>query len=152
MPVFKYQVIDARGRSLAGTMPAPDEKTLEQNLRKAGLWLTEASVDRPASARAAPKASGHRVRLSGKRGRRELIDFCTLMTYQLRAGVPLVRALEVAGMDCKDKRFEQVVRGLGSHLESGPPISLASSKPASSAASSPKPSPISRATWNGWNS
>jgi type IV pilus assembly protein PilC len=119
MPVFKYQVIDARGRSLAGTMPAPDEKTLEQNLRKAGLWLTEATVDRPASARAAPKASGHRVRLSGKRGRRELIDFCTLMTYQLRAGVPLVRALEVAGMDCKDKRFEQVVRGLGSHLESG---------------------------------
>src|SRR5215468_5616442 len=111
MPVFRYQVIDARGRSLTGTMPAPDEKTLELDLKKAGLWLTEACIDNP-TARVVAGGSKSNVKLSGKRGRRELIDFCTLMSYQLRAGVPLVKGLEVAGQDCKDRRFEKVLRGL----------------------------------------
>src|SRR5438445_1105958 len=118
MPTFRYQVIDARGRSLTGVMPAPDEKTLEQDLKKAGLWLTEAVVDRP-TAKAAPKSGKSAVRLSGKQGRRELIDFCTLMTYQLRAGVPMIKALEVAGMDCKDRRFEKVLGGVRTLIESG---------------------------------
>jgi type II secretory pathway component PulF len=119
MPVFRYQVVDAKGRTLNGTMPATDETALEQSLKKAGLWITEVSVDRPASARAVPKIAGRGARLSGKRGRRELIDFCTLMTYQLRAGVPMVRALEVAGQDCKDPKFGKVMTGLQSYIESG---------------------------------
>jgi type IV pilus assembly protein PilC len=118
MPTFKYQVIDARGRSLTGIMPAADEKTLEQDLKKAGLWLTEAVIDRP-TVRLVPKSGNSSIRLNGKRGRRELIDFCTLMTYQLRAGVPLVKGLEVTGQDCKDKRFEKVLHGLKGFLESG---------------------------------
>ena len=119
MPIFRYQVVDAKGRTLNGTMPAKDESTLEQSLKKAGLWLTEAAVDRPASARAVPKVGRRGGRLGGKRGRRELIDFCTLMTYQLRVGVPLVRALEVAGQDCKDPGFSKVMTGLQGLIESG---------------------------------
>jgi len=119
MPIFRYQVVDAKGRTLNGTMPANDEASLEQTLKKAGLWITDVKVDRPGSAREAPKFSGRGPRLSGKRGRRELIDFCTMMTYQLRAGIPLVRALEVAGQDCKDPRFGKVMTGLQHHIESG---------------------------------
>ena len=119
MPIFRYQVVDAKGRTLSGTMPANDEAALEQSLKKAGLWITEVAVDRPASARAVPTIAGRGAKLSGKRGRRELIDFCTLMTYQLRVGVPLVRALEVAGQDCKDQKFQKVLIGVQGLIESG---------------------------------
>src|SRR5437879_4623154 len=97
MPTFRYQVVDAKGRTLSGSMPANDEAALEQSLKKAGLWITEVALERPVAVRTVTRNRGQHVRLSGKRGRRELIDFCTLMTYQLRVGVPLVRALGVAG-------------------------------------------------------
>src|SRR6266446_3960196 len=58
MPIFRYQVVDAKGRTLNGSMPAADEASLEQTLKKAGLWITDVKVDRPGSARAAPKFSG----------------------------------------------------------------------------------------------
>src|SRR6266404_5299076 len=118
MPIFRYQVVDAKGRTLNGTMPATDEASLEQSLKKAGLWITEVKVDRPGSARAAPKFSGRGPRLSGERGRRELSDFCAMMTDPRRAGMPLVRALEVAGQDCTVPRLGKVMTGLQDHIES----------------------------------
>src|SRR6476660_8307498 len=47
MPVFRYQAIDRRGRNLSGIMPALDESNLEQRLKRIGLWLTTAILERP---------------------------------------------------------------------------------------------------------
>ena len=120
MPVFRYQAIDKRGRSLGGVMPALDESNLELRLKRLGLWLTESAIEKlePAGA-AAPKSEVRWLRLRGKPKRRELIDFCTLMTFQVRAGIPLAKALEVACQDCQDAAFQKVLSGLQGHLESG---------------------------------
>ncbi len=119
MPIFRYQAIDRRGRSLAGVMPAMDESNLELRLRGLGLWLTEAAAEKSRATSAAPKSGAPWLRLSAKRRRRELIDFCTLMTFQTRVGIPLAKALDVACQDCKDAAFQAVLRGLQSQLESG---------------------------------
>jgi type IV pilus assembly protein PilC len=120
MPVFRYQAIDKRGRSLGGVMPALDESNLERRLKGLGLWLTEAALEKPESAgKAAPKSEVRWLRLHGRRSRRELIDFCTLMTFQVRAGIPLAKAIEVACQDCKDAAFQKVLSGVQGHLESG---------------------------------
>ena len=120
MPVFRYQAIDKRGRSLGGVMPALDESNLELRLKRLGLWLTESAIEKlePAGA-AAPKSEVRWLRLRRKPKRRELIDFCTLMTFQVRAGIPLAKALEVACQDCQDAAFQKVLSGLQGHLESG---------------------------------
>ena len=100
---------------MSGTMPAPDESSLEQKLKAAGLWLTEATAQRPVTVMATTKAHASDVRrfkLSGGRGRRELIEFCTLMTFQIKVGVTLVRALDVACQDCKSDGFRAVLRGV----------------------------------------
>jgi type IV pilus assembly protein PilC len=60
-----------------------------------------------------------KIRLRGKRQRRELIDFCTVLTVQVREGVPLVQALEATGEDCKDPQFREVITGLQTQIESG---------------------------------
>ena len=120
MPVFRYQAIDKRGRYLNGLMPALDEPNLEVRLRGLGLWLTDAALEKPeAPGAAAPRSDVRGLHLRGKRLRRELIEFCTLMTFQVRAGIPLAKALEVACQDCKDLTFQKVLTGLQAHLESG---------------------------------
>ena len=120
MPVFRYQAIDKRGRSLGGVMPALDESGLERRLKGLGLWLTEAVAQKaePYGAEA-PRSQLGWLKLNSKQRRRELIDFCTLMTFQVRAGIPLAKALEVACQDCKDATFQKVLTGLQAHLESG---------------------------------
>src|SRR5579859_3960050 len=120
MPVYQYEAIDQRGKSLKGTMPAADEPNLERKLKDAGLWLTEAFVHRTTtSVVAGPNAAARRFKLRGSRGRRELIDFCTLMTFQIRVGLPIVRALEVATQDCKIPGFQAVLMDLQRQIESG---------------------------------
>ena len=44
MPVFRYEAVDQKGRTLKGEMPALSEPNLEQKLRGLGLWLTESSI------------------------------------------------------------------------------------------------------------
>jgi type IV pilus assembly protein PilC len=105
---------------MSGMMPAHDEANLDQKLSQLGLWLTDASQERVTAAGEAVSRTDQRwFRASSKRGRRELIDFCTLMTFQIRVGVPLARALEVAQQDCKDPGFKNVLSGLQKDLESG---------------------------------
>src|SRR5215207_10166748 len=112
MPIFTYQATDQRGRSFRGSMPANDESNLEERLREAGLWLIDANLERAGhdkNRRAEGQVS--KVKLSGKRKRRTLIEFCTLMSFQIRVGVPLIQALQVAVQDCEDPKFRKVLGG-----------------------------------------
>jgi len=120
MPLFRYQAIDTTGNNITGTMIAPDEPALESKLKDIGCWLVDASADRPAPMvdKAARSQRGWLSWWGGVR-RREVIDFCTLMAFQTKVGVPLVQALEVAGMECENPRFQEVLVGVRRHLEGG---------------------------------
>src|ERR1035441_959178 len=120
MPVWAYQAIDKGRHSLGGVMPAHDESNLELRLKGLGLWLTDATVEKlEAAGSVAPKSEMRWLHLGRKQRRRELIDFCTLMTFQVQAGIPLGKAIEVACQDCKDPAFQTVLTGLQGHIESG---------------------------------
>jgi type II secretory pathway component PulF len=119
MPLYEYQAIDKRGRNLTGVMPAEDELSLDGKLKDAGLWLTDANITWPKTAANNPNAPVRRFRLRGSRGRRELIDFCTLMTFQIRAGITVVKALEVACNDCKNDGFKEVLVDMQRQIEGG---------------------------------
>ena len=120
MPVFRYQAVDKGGRHLGGLMLATDEVNLDQKLKALGLWLTESQAERPSvSLEDIPLIERIRLRFQSRRRRRELIDFCTLMSYQVRVGVPMVKALESATHDCKDVRFRKVLAGMQKHVEGG---------------------------------
>jgi type IV pilus assembly protein PilC len=120
MPVYRYQAVDRRGRNLSGLMPAHDESNLEQKLKALGLWLTEVTREQPgAPTDKFNPSDSHWSRIRGKRQRRDLIEFCTLMSYQVRVGIPLARALEASSEDCGDPAFRHVLTGLQNQIESG---------------------------------
>jgi type II secretory pathway component PulF len=120
MPIFTYQATDQRGRSFRGSMPANDESNLEERLRQAGLWLIDATIERGGHLKdRRTEGQVSKISLRGKRKRRTLIEFCTLMSFQIRVGVPLIQALQVAVQDCEDPQFRKVLTGMQKHLESG---------------------------------
>src|SRR5262245_46863357 len=120
MPVFRYEAIDKTGRGIHGLMPAHDESNLEEKLRTFGIWLIDASPEKPPSLEAKAAASRHGWLMGwGRVQRRELIEFCTLMSFLTRVGIPLLQALEVASMDCHDPRFRPVLETLQRDIESG---------------------------------
>src|SRR5262245_2802149 len=119
MPLFHYQATDQRGRNFQGSMAAHAESNLEEKLKQAGLWLIEAAIQRPTSIETPAEGQVSRASLRGKRRRRTLIEFCTLMSFQIRVGIPLIQSLEVAIQDCDDLRFRRVLMGLQRSLESG---------------------------------
>jgi type II secretory pathway component PulF len=118
MPVFTYTAVDDRGRQHRGTMPALSESQLEEKLGTTGVWLLEAIQQRaPSTADAAAKSrrgwTGAQVK------RRDLIEFCTLMCFQARVGVPLMHALDVASQDCENPVFRKILGSLKGYIESG---------------------------------
>ena len=120
MPVFKYQAVDVKGRGVDGSMVAYDEINLESKLKAIDMWLIEATVSHAPSiaAKAAADRSGW-LSTFRKIKRRELIEFCTLMAFETRVGIPLIQALEIATHDCNDLRFRRILEGVKQQLESG---------------------------------
>jgi type II secretory pathway component PulF len=55
----------------------------------------------------------------GNVGRRELINFCTLMGFLTKVGIPLVQALEIAANDCEKPAFNLVLADLKRNVECG---------------------------------
>src|SRR5687768_4530269 len=97
-------------------MPATSEANLEEKLQVTDVWLPEAKVFRSAKEKA-PELSPNFTGVAVKR--RDLIDFCTLMAFQSKVGVPLMQALEVAAGDCENTGMKKVLTGLSRHIEAG---------------------------------
>jgi type IV pilus assembly protein PilC len=115
MAVFQYRGLDNKGRAVIGTMAAEDAINLEEKLRASGYWLLKAEVKEHSASAKKGAFSGMAAGVK----RRDLIEFCTMMNFQSRAGVPLVQALKVVAEDCENVRFRGVIQGLHRHLESG---------------------------------
>lgn len=161
MPFYRYKAVDAAGQVRRGTMSAADELSLERALKAAELWLTEAQVA-PATITPAilQNRSGGGPKIPSGRKRRALLEFCTMMSYQTKVGVPMVQAISAIASQCDDPAFREVVWGVKRELESGhqlyeamakyhrtfPPSSSGSCRPVSSAPTCPAPSWNSSAT------
>lgn len=113
MTNFQYTGVDHGGRKVRGKLAASDESSLETKLQGMGLWLVEARAERASG----KKATGRRMAKGGMR--RELINFCILMSFQLKVGIPMMTALQVAAEDCENPGFRQVLNDVKDLVESG---------------------------------
>lgn len=114
MTTYHYVGIDQGGRKISGQMAAVDEGGLEARLQSMGLWLVEANPEKATGAR---RATGRR--LAGGSSRRELINFCVLMSFQLRVGITMMTALQVAAEDCERAEFRNMLLQLREEVEAG---------------------------------
>ena len=121
MPLYQYVGMNEDGRRVMGSMTAGDEAGLERKLRGMGLWLIESEQKKEVS-KAESAASGRTLPMAlrrAKKRRRLMIEFCTLLGFQVRVGIPLVQALDVATTDCESPEFRRILLGVKEHLEAG---------------------------------
>lgn len=117
MQQFQYDGVDAQGRSVAGRLIAADEAGVEDQLRRQGIWLIEARPELDGS-----QGNGRPKRGAGKTGggsRRELISFCTLMSFLCKVGIPVVQAVEIAAQDSEHEGFRNLLGELKRDVEGG---------------------------------
>jgi type IV pilus assembly protein PilC len=115
MPSFGYVGIDRSGRNVAGKMLAEDETELEGKLQELGLWLVSAKTDKSLDKAAARR----KARFGQGVSRQELVNFCTVMSFQLKVGITMITALQVAAEDCESRHFRTVLMEVKKLVESG---------------------------------
>ena len=118
MPIYYYQGVDKQGKTIKGSMYADDEASLDQRLRSVGVWVVHATKDLETPAKKVKESDAGASVSPGKR-RRALIDFCTMMYFQTKAGVPLDAALDSFAGHYETLSFRRVVAGVQKRLESG---------------------------------
>ena len=119
MPVFQYRGVDNQGQWVSGMMAAASESALEERLKSTGHWLLHAE-SQPDIVDSKPRIGPKSWLASwGEARRRDLIEFCTMMAFQTKAGIPLFQAIEVAMHDCENPRFKKVIQGIHHDVEGG---------------------------------
>ncbi|MCW5557154.1 MAG: type II secretion system F family protein [Verrucomicrobiae bacterium] len=113
MTTYLYRGVDARGRTRSGRMTVSDESALEDRLHADGIWLLQA---RTAPARDGARARGARV------NRRELVQFCALLEFLTRVGIPIAQALDLAAQDTGRAAWSRLYADLRRDVEAGLPL------------------------------
>jgi type IV pilus assembly protein PilC len=115
MAFYQYKAMDASGRIVNAEVEAEHLQDLEMRLRGMKLDLINARIKRRSL-----------FSFTRKHTRQDLINFCFYLEQLLRAGVPLLEALnDLAQSLEKGHPFQRIVAGLVDHIESGKHFSRA---------------------------
>ncbi len=144
MPSFSYTAFDTRGDEKSGVLDATSSEQAVANLKVMGLFPTEVRqggidkvepglrtgserVPKPRSTQAASRGLNMNIRLPFLSGvsRKELAVFTRQLAVLLRAGMPLVRGLEVLARQEKNAALREIVTALADQLRSGGTLSEA---------------------------
>ena len=135
MSLFNYTAVDARGTEQAGSLEASDARQLAALLRQQGLHPTSVApvVSALTKGAAPPSIRENKGRstmnISGWRpfGRRvrprELAVLTRQLAMLLRAGMPLLRGLEVLGRQERNGPLRAVLASLADGIKSGGTLS-----------------------------
>lgn len=109
MAKYDYRAIDANGKVKKGTIEANNEDTAKSKLRAEGLSITEFGDSKDIS-----------ISL-GKKGvkNKDLSVFCKQFAAVLRAGVPVISALDMMATSTENKTLRTAIEEAGAHVQKG---------------------------------
>lgn len=119
MPVYSYTVADYTGQKINGRMEAKDKTTVINNLRKSQLIII--------SLRELKEKEVKALKRGGKLRLEELLVFFRQLTALVRAGIPLVKSLNIIFSQAENPFLKEIVSSLISQIESGTSLSEAMS-------------------------
>lgn len=124
MPRFSYKAIDANGAERSGSLEAVDGQQAALALRGQGLFPTQVGADEgSAKSPAIGLRPGRRPRLARRITTREIASFTRQLSILLRAGMPLLRGLEVLARQERNPSLQGVIASLADQIKSGGSLS-----------------------------
>ena len=117
MATYRYKAIDGSGRSVTGEVQA--DTTDQASERLVAKGITPVSLTEVRQRQAKRKESGGRVRDE------ELILFTTQLSTMLRAGVPMLRSVEILENEAENRRLKAACEAMASDIRGGLPLHAA---------------------------
>ena len=105
---YRWQATDRKGQKLKGQTVGPNEAFVKQQLRKQGLTPVTVSKEFTLFAAAKPAIKGQDIAL-----------FARQMATMMKAGVPLVQALELIGRGNENKSMSEMILAIKASIEGG---------------------------------
>ena len=123
MPDYAYKAADTGGAVIRGIRFANNEEELATHLKEAGLYLIEFKEARARQIRNFLEG----IQIGGP-GRRGLVEFSNNMGVMIKAGVPLIQALNELREDIENKYFKKVLGQMIENIQGGDHLYVAMSK------------------------
>ncbi|HBZ02366.1 MAG TPA: type II secretion system F family protein [Lachnospiraceae bacterium] len=110
MAKYDYRGLDASGKVKKGTIEANNEETAKTRLRAEGINITEFGESKD-------------IELGGifkkKVKNKDLSVFCKQFAAVLRAGVPVIAALDMLATSTENKRLRESIEQASTHVQKG---------------------------------
>lgn len=114
MPRYSCRVATTRGEVQSIAIDAPDAGSAATELSSKGYVILEVEEQ---------QSSRRRRSLFGRVSARELFIFTKQLHILVRAGIPMVSALEILGSDHPNRKFRGIVENMAVSVESGESLS-----------------------------
>src|SRR4030067_136081 len=113
MPIFKYRVRDKSGKSIAGTIDAPDLQMAGDQLYTLGYFpISVEKVEETVSLNLSEVWDRfQKVKLE------ELLVFTQQLSTLYKAGLPFLTGLESIIEQVKNKKFKKILEGVRKQIE-----------------------------------
>jgi general secretion pathway protein F len=116
MPVFEYKGINKQGRQTKGVLDADNPRTLKENLRKQGIFLSDYREAEEGIAKSTSKrGAGAGATRAPRRGRGkrvkviELAELTRQIATLLKASIPVVDCLAAVGKQAENPRLQRIL-------------------------------------------
>ena len=119
MPAFVYKAVDTSGRTREGRVEASDEAQARSKLDRIGYLVNSITLDRGAERKKSFKDISFEIKLFRSVRLAELSIFTRLLSVLLNANVTLLRALELIGLQEKQKYLKEIILDLCDTIRSG---------------------------------
>ena len=120
MAKFKYIALDKEGRELSGVIESTSENRARKELAAQGFSVSRiAEVAAIASDKKASAAKAKKPLFGTGVNKENITVFSRQLSTLLKAGLPLLRALEVIGRQEKNPYFKAVVEQLADNVRTG---------------------------------
>ena len=115
MPLFEYTALDNKGRKKTGFLDAATMQSARERLKTDGFFIVELS----SAAVATEKSSQYSFALSGRFSRSDLASVTRQLAILLKAGLPLVQALEALVEQMEKPTVRKTLSGVRNLVNEG---------------------------------
>lgn len=122
MPLFGYEAVDNKGRTLKGTIEADNEQLVLSKLHEQGLHVVRIEPQRE---RVSPL---RRLRRAQKPKLQALVVFTRQFATMIDAGIPILRCLDILHNQTKDLALKQALDSIRKDVKSGMSLNEAMEK------------------------
>lgn len=119
---FRYQAIDAQGKTLTDVIDAASAREASDMLRERRLFVTQLT-ETDEAAPTSPAGGTAEGRVGGKL--KEVVFFTQQLSMLIRSGARVVQALSVMESQCQRPAWRRVVTAVRLEVEAGRPLSTA---------------------------